>query len=421
MANPFHADFFKKNRQKLKGHIDQNAVAIFFSNHRMPRNGDQFFPFRQNSDLYYFTGIEAENTILVMEKYKNFLFIQKPDKTSALWEGETLSPEKAKDISGIENILWSHELESTMDKTLRSKKHIYLNVHEKMHSPGIQSKDEQYLKQTRKQYPFHAFYSVKPFMKQIRLIKEPEEIEAIKKAIAITGKALERIFPLVQPGISERQIKAEMLHELICNQSDGFAFEPIIAAGKNTTILHYTQNNNTCRNQELLLLDIGAEYNNYAADISRTIPVNGKYSPRQKACYQAVLEVMEKVKKDIRPGLTIKALNDKMVEQLIEKHIMLGLYQRKDLNSQPPPVWKKYFPHGVAHFIGLDVHDDGDQETTLDKGMIISWEPGIYIPEENIGIRIEDDILVDTPSVNLSSAIPKNIDEIETWMGRIPK
>jgi len=421
MVNPFHADFFKKNRQKFKGHIDQNAVAIFFSNHRMPRNGDQFFPFRQNSDLYYFTGIEAENTILIMEKYKNFLFIQKPDQTTALWEGESLSPEKASHISGIENILWADDLESTMAKSLRSKKHIYLNVHEKINSRGIQSKDEQYLKQIRNAYPFHAFHSVKPLMKQIRLVKEPEEIEAIKKAIAITRKALVRILPLVQPGISEREIKAEMLHELICNHSDGFAFEPIIAAGKNTTVLHYTQNNNTCRNQELLLLDIGAEYNNYAADISRTIPVNGKYSSRQKACYQAVLEVMEDVKKDIKPGLTIKALNDKMVEQLIEKHIMLGLYQRKDLHSQNPPVWKKYFPHGVSHFIGLDVHDYGDKETTLDKGMIISWEPGIYIPEEKIGIRIEDDILVDTPSVNLSSAIPKDMDEIETWMRKTPK
>lgn len=413
MYEPFSHKFFIKNRQKLKGHMDKNSLALLCSNHKMPRNGDQFFPFRQNSDLFYLSGIEQEGTILVIEKEKDYLFIEEPNSQSALWEGGQLRKDQAESLSGIENIRWTHQFDEIIEKLLRSKTKIYFNTGIRLNTAGLKSSDEIYLERFRNQYPFHTFLNLKPILAELRLRKEPEEINATQKAIDITGKALDRIFKTVRPGISEKELEAEITHEFIIRHTNGFAFEPIVASGKNATVLHYSKNNDVCRDKELLLLDFGAEYRNYAADITRTIPVNGQFTTRQKECYQAVLEVMETLQKEVKPGITIKELNDKVIKQLIEKHIQLGLYKRKDIQNNENPVWKKYFPHGVSHFIGLDVHDHGDKNVILDKGMVISWEPGIYIPEEHMGIRIEDDILVDTPPVNMSSGIPKSIDDIE--------
>ena len=413
MYKPFSYKFFLKNRQKLKGYIDNDSVVLLFSNHRMPRNGDQFFPFRQNSDLFYLSGIEQENSILVIEKEKDYLFIDEPDSHSSLWEGERLQAKQAESISGIDNIRWTHHFDDIMEKLLSSKKKLYFNTHEKLNTQSVKSKDEIHLEQFRRQYPFHNFLNMKPILSELRLRKEPEEIDAMQQAIDITGKALDRIFKMLRPGISEKELEAEIMHEFMLNHAGGFAFEPIVASGHNATVLHYTKNTDVCRNDEMVLIDFGAEYQNYAADITRTIPVNGRFTSRQKECYQAVLEVMQNMQKEIKPGITIKELNDKVIDALIEKHIQLGLYNSEDLDKKENPVWKKYFPHGVSHFIGLDVHDHGDKNVILDKGMVISWEPGIYIPEENLGIRIEDDILVDNPAVNLSSGIPKEIEELE--------
>ena len=413
MNDIFSKEFFERNRQKLKAHIDSQSLAILFSSHKMPRNGDQYFPFRQNSDIFYLCGIEQENTILVIEKEQEFLFVEQPDSGHALWEGDRLSPERAKELSGIETIKWSHEFEKTVEKLLKSKSKIYFNFQGKMNPHSVRSLDEIYLEKFRNQYPLHSFFSLRPIMTELRLRKEPEEIEAIKKAIEITGSALKNIYTIIKPDISEKSIEAELTREFLRNNARGFAFDPIVASGKNATILHYTANSDVCVEGELVLIDFGAEYRNYAADVTRTLPVNGRFTSRQKDCYQAVLEAMKNVESAIKPGVTIKELNHKMVEELTEKHIQLGLYKREDLELSEEPLWKKYFPHGVSHFIGLDVHDYGDKDVILDKGMVISWEPGIYIPEENLGIRIEDDILVDTPAVNLSSGIPKEIEELE--------
>ena len=413
MQEPFSHEFFRKTRQKLKAHIDNDSLILLFSNHRMPRNGDQLFPFRQNSDLFYLSGIEQENSILVIEKEEDYLFIDEPDSHSSLWEGDKLQAKQAESISGIDNIRWTHHFDDIMEKLLHSKKKLYFNTKEKLNSRELKSNDEIHFERFRNQYPFHTFLNLKPLLSELRLRKEPEEIDAMQQAIDITGKALDRIFKMLRPGISEKELEAEIMHEFMLNHAGGFAFEPIVASGKNATVLHYTKNNDICGDNELVLLDFGAEYHNYAADITRTIPVNGRFTGRQKECYQAVLEVMKTVQNEIKPGITIRELNDKIIEALIEKHIQLGLYKREDLDDKEEPVWKKYFPHGVSHFIGLDVHDHGDKNLILDKGMVISWEPGIYIPEENLGIRIEDDILVDNPSVNLSCQIPKEIGDLE--------
>ena len=416
MHNPFSYKFFTRNRKKLKGHLDDDSLVLLFSNHRMPRNGDQYFPFRQNSDLFYLSGIEQENTILLIEKGKDYLFIDEPDSRTSLWEGDRLQSDEAENISGIDNIQWTSDFEKTLGKLMHSKKKLYFNVHEKLNTGGVKSKDEMHLERLRRDYPFHSFLSLEPIISELRLRKEPEEIDAIKKAIDITGKTLEKVLKRIQPGISEKEVEAEINHDFILQGANGLAFEAIVASGRNATVLHYTKNSGICRDRELLLLDFGAEYRNYAADITRTFPVNGRFSSRQRECYQAVLEVMKTVQKDIQPGITIRELNDKVIEKLTEKHIQLGLYKKDDLKDKENPVWKKFFPHGVSHFIGIDVHDYGNKNVILDKGMVISWEPGIYIPEENMGIRIEDDILVDTPAVNLSSGIPKEIEELEERM-----
>ncbi len=416
MNSPIPAQFFEKNRTKLQQLLTKDSLAIFFSNHQMPRNGDQFFPFRQNSDLYYLTGIEQPNTILLISNSKEILFIQKPTTHYALWEGELLSKEKAEEISGIEEIIWVDEFQKTLNNQIENKKDIYFNTSEKISKSGLKTKDEEFLQFFREEYPFFHYHSIRPAMQNLRLIKERAEVEQIKKGVEITGKAFKKILQTIQPAINEKELDALLRHEFLKHGSTGPAYDPIIASGKNACTLHYTQNNQDCQDGELLLMDIGAEVNNYASDISRTVPVNGKFTNRQKECYTAVLDVLKKAINEIKPGITVDELNNKTKEWLKEKHIELGLYENTDIANED---WvKKYFPHGVSHFIGLDVHDCGNKETVLKEGMVVSCEPGLYIPEENIGIRIEEDILVGIPSINLSEKIPRTIEEIENLMGQ---
>jgi len=407
---------FTKNREKLTEMMEEGSMAVVFSGQRMPRNGDQYFPFRQQSDFYYLTGIREPESILLVTPADSWLFIPQPSQQTALWEGAQPTAEDAAAISGISSVRWLENFNSILENEAASLKKVYLNLPEKLSRGLIKFRDEAFLEQFRATFPFHSIQSLRPLMKKLRLNKEPEEIEAIQKAIEITGQALKLVLGKIKPGISEKTIEAEITRELIMKKTEGFAFDPIIASGKNATTLHYSHNSDTCRDGELLLMDFGAEYQYYAADITRTVPVNGRFSTRQKACYQAVLDVMEKTIRHIRPGTTLYELNQKVQEELTAKHIALGLYSEEELQKADYPLWKKYFPHGVAHFMGLDVHDVGDKDTTLEKGMVITWEPGLYIPEEGIGIRIEDDILVDDHPVNLSASIPRSPEEIESLM-----
>jgi Xaa-Pro aminopeptidase len=416
MGQEGSTNLFVRNRTKLAALLDDDALCVVFSNQKMPRNGDQFYSFRQNSDFYYLTGIEEEESILLLDQNQALLFIPETSEQKALWEGPRLTREKAETISGIGQIERLEAFEKTLEKRVTGKKCMYLNLPLKIATTGIKSRDELFLDKFRAQYPFHGVRSLKPALSKLRLIKEPTELKAIRKAISITEQAFLRVLSILEPGMPEKTVEAEITRELIRNRAQGFAFEPIIASGKNATVLHYTNNSDTCRANELLLMDFGAEYNNYAADISRTLPVNGQFSRRQKACYQAVLDVMEKAMEEIKPGVTIESLNKSIVKALTEKHLELGLYKERDLQDNGDQQWKKYFPHGVSHFMGLDVHDTGDKKTPLEKGMVISWEPGLYIPEEHIGIRIEDDILVDDKPVNLSSSIPKDPEHLESLM-----
>ena len=406
---------FERNRMKLAAELGEQELVVIFSAQRMPRNGDQYFPFRQDSDFFYLTGIEQPESILVMNSSEAFLFITQPSDRTALWEGEQLDAEKAGHIAAIENIRWLEDFEKVMDKLLQFHQTLFFNLPDKISSGRPRSRDAIYWEEFMKTHPFHHIRSLKPLMKKLRLKKEPEELEHIRRAIDITHEAFNRVLTTLQPGMGEKTLEAEITYQLMISGAQGFAFDPIMASGKNATTLHYTDNSDICQNEDLLLMDFGAEYQNYAADITRTIPVSGRYTPRQKACYLAVLEVMNELMHEIQPGTTIAQLHQQVVEALTKKHRQLGLYSAQDVKKDEN-LWKRYFPHGVSHFMGLDVHDCGDKNTPLEKGMVLSWEPGLYIPEEGIGIRIEDDILVDDKPVNLSAGIPKDPEQIESLM-----
>lgn len=408
---PYNA-LFITNRSKLKAYLNKDTLAILFSAQPMPRNGDQHFPYRENSDFFYFTGIEQEYSALILTPTEDILFIQEQNEKHKLWEGDRLTPEQASSLSGIKQVEPYSQLESYLHKLAQNRHHLYFNIREPLVSKSIQSPDEFFFSNFREKYPFYQYHSARGIIEKLRIKKEPGEIEYIRQSIHITHSAFERILQKTKPGINENELEAELRHEFQLKHSVP-AYDPILASGKNACVLHYTKNNRNCQNGDLLLMDIGAEKHNYAADISRTVPVNGKYSERQRVCYEAVLEVQKRAIKAAIPGKSLSDLNEQVKEWLSEKHIELGLYTEKDKSEE---LIHTYFPHGVSHFMGLDVHDCGNKETILEEGMVITCEPGLYIPGENIGIRIEDDILVGKQPVNLSREIPKEIAEIEKLM-----
>jgi len=424
---PLDNTLFVKNRKKLIKLLQPNSIALIHSNDEMPRNGDQYFPFRQNSDLFYLTGIDQEKTILTLcpnhpdKSLREILFIIESNEKIATWEGHKYTIEEAQIASGIETVKLISSFDSVFRELALKADNIYINLSENpKFKPEVKSADERFITTLENEFPAHDFLRLAPLLKKLRLIKEPEEIKLMQNACDITEKAFHRIMHFVKPEVTEYQVEAELTHEFLWNRANGHAYPPIVASGKNACVLHYTENNSECKDGDLLLMDFGAEYANYAADCSRTIPVNGKFTPRQKECYEAVLRVMKKAIGWLTPGTTINRINERVENLLQEEHIRLGLYTKKDAENQDPnnPLVKKYYPHGTSHFIGLDVHDVGERTVTLEEGMVLTCEPGIYIPEENIGIRIEDDIIVAHKPVNLMEQIPKEIDEVEKIMAK---
>lgn len=416
---------FKRNRSKLADLLNDNSVAIIHSNFEVPRNGDQYYPYRQNSDFFYLTGIEQEKSILVLcpnhknEKLREVLFVLKPNKTMEIWNGHKLTIDEAQEISDIKTVYYLEEYDSYINNLAQSYESIFVNLPENMQVwKDLESRDYSQYKQTYKKFPLHKYNRLAPLLTQIRLIKEPEEIEIMEIACAITNKAFSAVLKNTKPKMKEFEVEALITYEFIKNGANGHAYAPIVASGKNACVLHYIDNDNLCNNGDLLLMDFGAEYANYAADCTRTIPVNGKFSPRQKDCYQSVLNVLKIAQKLLVPGTTINEVNKKVNILMEEEMIKLGLFSEDDVKSQDSknPMYFKYFMHGTSHFIGLDVHDVGAKDVPLKKGMVLSCEPGIYIAEEGIGIRLENDIMVDENPVNLLADIPIEIEEIERLM-----
>ena len=419
------SQFHVRNRKKLAGSLLKDSVAVLASNDDVHRNGDQNFPFRQNSDFYYLTGIEQEKTMLALcpghpdEKLREVMFVQKPDPAAEKWNGHKLTKEEVKVISGIETVKWLDEVDLTLRDMILHSENIYLNLNEyvKYLNP-VSYNSQRLVKRLKEDFPLHNYHRLAPFLTKQRLIKQPEEIEMMQKACDITASAFERILKFVKPGVKEYEVEAEMTHEFIRKGARGHAYPPIVGSGKNALVLHYTENSDTCNDGDLLLMDFGAEYGHYAADCSRTIPVNGKFSKRQKACYEAVLRVQKEATKLFVPGNSIDKVNKKVWKMMENEMIGLGLFSEEDVKKQDEsnPMYFKYLMHGVDHFIGLDVHDVGDKYQPFEKGMVLTLEPGIYIEDEGIGIRIENNIVVDDEPVDLMAGIPREVEEIEALM-----
>lgn len=419
---------FIENRKKFRNHLKPNSLAVFVSNDIMPTNADGSMGFRQNADLFYLSGIDQEDTVLVLfpdvkdGRHKEVLFIRETSELIAIWEGAKLTKEQAFKASGIENIYWHHEFEKVMKSLFFQAEHIYLNSNEHTRSSIVtETAQERFNKQLMAKYPLHRYERSAPIMQRIRAVKSTQEIELIQQACNITELGFRRVLGFVKPGVWEYEIEAEFIHEFIRNRSAGFAYGPIVASGKNACVLHYVENNRECKDGDVILLDVAAEYANYASDLTRSIPVNGRFTKRQKEVYNAVLRVHRAATKLLVAGQTFEKYNKVVGELMTEELIGLGLLKKEDVKNQNPnwPAYKKYFMHGTSHFLGLDVHDVGFFHEPMQPGMIFTVEPGIYIPEEGLGIRIENNILV---TMNGQSDLMKNIpietDEIEELMNR---
>ena len=418
---------YKKNRGKFMSRMKKNSFAVFNSNDIYPIGADSTFPFEQHRDIFYLTGIDQEETILLLSpqdkeiKNREILFVKETDKNIQIWEGPKLSKEDARSISGIEKILWLNEFEPTLKEITSQNNGIYLNKNEHYRNNSeTQTREDRFISKFKKEYPTHSVYRSNPILQHIRSIKDPLEINQIKKACDITEMGFRRILKFIKPGIWEYEIEAELLHEFISNRSKGFAYSPIIASGKNANILHYIKNNSQCKSGELILIDSAAEYGNYCSDLTRTIPVSGRYSVRQKAIYNAVLNVKREATTLLTPGNLWKEYHEEVGKIMTAELLKLGLLDKNDVRKQDPknPAYKKYFMHGTSHHIGLDTHDYGLLNEPFEPNMVFTVEPGIYLPDEGFGIRIEDVVMVQESGdpINMMKTIPIEIDEIESIM-----
>lgn len=406
--------------------MDAGGMAVFFSNDIMPTNADGSMGFKQNSDLFYLTGVDQEDTALVIfpdvkdGKHTEVLFIKETSELIAVWEGEKLTKKQATEVSGIKHVYWYHEFDKVIKTFIFQAKSLYLNQNEHTRRYiDTESAENRLNAQLRKNYPLHEVKRSAPILHKIRSVKSTYEIDLIQQACDITEKGFRRLLSFVKPGVMEYEIEAELIHEFIRNRSRGFAYTPIVASGANACVLHYIENNQKCKDGDVLLLDVGAEYANYASDLTRCIPVNGKFTKRQKDVYNAVLRVKRFAESLLKPGMTFDKYNKQVGECMTEELLKLKLLTKTDVKKAPEswPAYKKYFMHGTSHFLGLDVHDVGLFHEPIKAGMVFTVEPGIYIPEEKLGIRLEDDVMVTSKApINLMKNIPIEAEEIEELM-----
>lgn len=425
---PINQDLFITNRKKFTERMEKNSIAVFTSNDIFPTGADSTLAFEQNKDLFYLTGVDQDDSLLVLfpdayeEKNKAILFVTETNEHIAVWEGEKLTKEAATIQSGIKNVQWRDKFESTLYGLMAQAETMYLNTNEHYRAGSIKTQTQQdrmnaWLKE---QFPAHSVAKANPLLQHIRSIKEEAELDLMQTACDITNKGFRRVLNFVQPGVMEYEIEAEYMHEFLRNRSDGFAYTPIIASGNNANVLHYVENNQECKSGDLILMDVGASYANYRADMSRTIPVSGKFTERQKDVYQAVLDVKNEATKLLVPGNNWHDFHKEVGKIMTSKLIDLGLLTKQDVDDQDEdwPAYKKYFMHGTSHHIGLDTHDYGLLHEPFVPNMVFTVEPGIYIPDEGFGIRLEDDVVVQESGepFNLMRDIPIEVEEIEELM-----
>jgi Xaa-Pro aminopeptidase len=423
---PIDSSLFVENRRRLKTRLRPNSISVLLSSDVMPTSADGRLTFVQHSDIFYLCGIDQEETILVIcpdaqeEKHREILFIRETSDKIAIWEGPKYTQVQAVAISGIQTVYWTREFDAVLRVLVIESETIYLNTNEHLRAEVVvETRDTRFLRECMAKYPLHRYERLAPVMHALRAVKSRIEKELIQKACSITQKAFRRVLSFIRPGVWEFEIEAEIIHEFLMNRSRGPAYPSIIASGENACILHYENNDRQCLEGELLLMDFGAEYAGYASDLTRTVPVGGRFSPRQKAVYNAVLRVKRAAIAMLLPGNTLAEYH-KAVGLVMEKELVdLGLLTLTDIHNQSvnTPAYKKYFMHGTSHHLGLNVHDYGNRHRIFELGMVFAVEPGIYIREESLGVRIENDIVItaDGP-VDLMKGIPVEAEEIEMLM-----
>ena len=415
------------NRQNFTAQMAANTLAVFNSNDIYPVSADSTLPFAQHRDILYLSGVDQEESILVLfpnasnPAHREVLFLKETSELIAIWEGEKLTKQTAFETSGIQTVYWLQQFPTIFKQLMAEVQGIYLNTNEHLRAnTEVETREDRFIKQVKQDYPAHQVHKAAPIMHKIRSIKHRIELELMQTACNITEAGVRRLLGFIKPGVWEYEIEAELAHEFLRKRSKGFAYTPIIASGKNACVLHYIENNQQCQDGDLILLDVGAEYANYSSDLTRCIPVNGRFTPRQKAVYNAVLHVKNEATKLLVPG-TIMAEYHKQVGLLMEEQLVnLGLISMDHIKNQDPawPAYKKYFMHGTSHFLGLDTHDVGLWHEPIAANMVFTVEPGIYIPAEGLGIRLEDDVVVQASGApfNLMGNIPIEAEEIEALM-----
>lgn len=422
---------FIENRAKFVAQMKPNSIAIFRSNYEFVRNGDATMDFKQHSDLFWLTGIDQEDSILVLfpdspeEAYRECLFLKQTNAVIAVWDGHKYTKEEATATSGIKSVFWNDTFQSAIRSKINYAENIYLTLNENdRYSYKAPYSDLDFARDIQRDFPLHTYYRAAPILQRLRSVKSEIELSLTKHAISISKKGFERILKFVKPGVMEYEVEAELIHEYIRNAGTGHSFHPIVASGESACVLHYIDNNKPCKDGDLLLVDCGVDYANYASDMTRVLPVNGKFTERQKQVYNAVLRVMREATKLLVPGTLLMDYHKVVGKELMEKELVdLGLLSMDDIKNEDPawPAYKKYFMHGTSHFLGIDVHDVGMRYEPMQAGNLFTCEPGIYIQEEGIGIRLENNILItNNGPVDFMDAInmPLEIDEIESMMAK---
>lgn len=420
-------ELYIHNRSRFIQGLKSNSLAIFNSNDIVTTSADSSTPFVQHRDILHLSGVDQEESILVIfpdcfeEKHREILFLKETSDLIAVWEGAKLDKDQAFQTSGIKTVYWLSQFESIFNALITEAQNVYVNANEHTRAnTEAQTREDRFVKKLKKKYPAHTYERSAPIMHEIRSIKHPIEIDLMQRACDITEKGVRRLLSFIKPGVMEYNIEAELMHEFLNNRSQGFAYTPIIASGYSACVLHYIENNKVCKDGDVILMDFGAEYGNYASDLTRCFPVNGKFTPRQKDVYNSVLRVKKEATKLLVPGTYLKDYHVAVGKLMETELISLGLISQEDVKNEDPawPAYKKYFMHGTSHYIGLDTHDLGLWTKPMQAGMAFTVEPGIYIPEENLGIRLEDDVIVQKSGepINLMGNIPIEADEIEALM-----
>ena len=423
---PLDPAIFSQNRTRFTSRMKKDSIAIFVSNDEVPVNADALYPFKQNSDLFWLSGITQEDSLVILfpdnpdPKYREVLVLVRPNELKEKWDGKRLRANEASAISGISTIIWLDTLEALLQPWVHLAEHIYLDSNENDRKGSLlRTREYRFIDEMRARYPLHKYERAAAIMKDLRAIKTPAEVEVVKKAIDITDKTFRRVMNFVRPGVMEYEIEAEIWHSFLSQRATGPAYGSIIASGDRARTLHYVSNNQECKDGELLLMDFGAEYGGYCADLTRTIPVNGKFTRRQKTVYNACLHLHDYAKSLLKPGITILQYTDKVGEEATQQFLKIGLLRKSDVKNEDPEnrAYRKYLYHGISHHLGIDVHDLGTRTAPIQAGMLFTVEPGIYIEEEQMGIRIENNLWI-TRSGNqdLMKNIPITVEDIETCM-----